>query len=668
MTRISLPSIISERLVTRFQGVAAGTSSSSNTLSGSASSASTLRDGLRLGARTYGTAVQGLNSLLSFVNLSQSTLKELSSITEKLITVAERAGQAGTGSDARGQLERKFRELAKVFQETVSSSVVGEKNYLDRDGLIELFKTLGLDSSAAGGVANLFEKFRVSDEDSALASEHLKAKRPIQIPAGAYQTVSTPSGDGTYNPEVSHPTDAAPQSVQQSDLNGDGLIDLIANGGSSVSILMGNGDGTFQSGAQYSTQVGVSGSVTRDINRDGITDVVVVGGEGRVDVVIGNGDGSFKERVSYDAGIGSDVTAEDFNDDGYADLAITLAGEDKIGVLFGNGDGSFGSMTRIDAGIGDSPAHVASADFNGDGAKDLVVSNEGSGTVNIYIGNRDGSFKGGVSFGVGTTPSDITTSDFNGDGWEDFVVSTQDAGGNVRVFLGNGDASFRAPLSLQAGDSPSQSLAKDLNGDGVLDLLVANSAQFGGTPGVSVFLGNGDGTFQASTSYAAGISNAFSIAANDFTGDGVTDIALGSGDSTVRVLTGNPGQPSVRITGISSKEYDGIFDTARSLRSRPDAYRILADLKELRSQIQTNMKTLETAAQFVKENISLVRQTGFAFLELSDQLNGNEDAKQVASQLQTLVRKGGSSGLSQLENLESITVAALTIDSSSISK
>ena len=74
---------------------------------------------------------------------------------------------------------------------------------------------------------------------------------------------------------------------------------------------------------------------------------------------------------------------------------------------------------------------------------------------------------------------------------------------DVRVLLGNGDGTFQ-PAQVYAVDSPDSQptfvAVGDVNGDGVLDLAVTNV-----TSGMlDIFLGNGDGTFQAAQSYAVG--------------------------------------------------------------------------------------------------------------------------------------------------------------------
>ncbi|HYY96905.1 MAG TPA: FG-GAP-like repeat-containing protein, partial [Pyrinomonadaceae bacterium] len=105
----------------------------------------------------------------------------------------------------------------------------------------------------------------------------------------------------------------------------------------------------------------------------------------------------------------------------------------------------------------------------------------------------------------------------------------------------NATADFGATLLVNA-TNPSQSIAAvvagDFNGDGKIDL--AASYRFGN--GVSILLGNGDGTFQAERRVAlAGTTDV--MVAGDFDGDGKLDLALPNPDSVnnafVAVLFGN---------------------------------------------------------------------------------------------------------------------------------
>src|SRR5207245_11812489 len=99
-----------------------------------------------------------------------------------------------------------------------------------------------------------------------------------------------------------------------------------------------------------------------------------------------------------------------------------------------------------------------------------------------------------------------------------------------RVLLGNGDGTFQAAQSFAAGTSPYSLAVGDLNGDGRPDLAVANYGSYPTWEGtVSVLLGIGDGTFQAAQSFAAG-TNPYFLAMGDLNGDGRLDLAVANGD------------------------------------------------------------------------------------------------------------------------------------------
>jgi hypothetical protein len=62
--------------------------------------------------------------------------------------------------------------------------------------------------------------------------------------------------------------------------------------------------------------------------------------------------------------------------------------------------------------------------------------------------------------------------------------------------------------------------AGDANGDGTLDLFVANLA------GISVLLGNGDGTFQNPVTSGGSFFQPSSLAVADYNEDGIADVVL----------------------------------------------------------------------------------------------------------------------------------------------
>jgi hypothetical protein len=74
--------------------------------------------------------------------------------------------------------------------------------------------------------------------------------------------------------------------------------------------------------------------------------------------------------------------------------------------------------------------------MNGDGWPDIVVTNLGSNTIGMLLGNRYHTFQPQVTYATAGEPNGIVIADFNGDGRPDIAV-TSISSNSVRVFLNN---------------------------------------------------------------------------------------------------------------------------------------------------------------------------------------------------------------------------------------
>lgn len=332
------------------------------------------------------------------------------------------------------------------------------------------------------------------------------------------------------------------------DFNKDGIPDLaIANPNSStVSVLLGNGDGTFQTqsaGTANPVGAGPDSLAVADLNGDGNLDIAVLSrgvsipstwttalwAGGSVSVLLGNGDGTFQSAVEIAdtpatveiQSLGaSRIVAPDLNKDGKPDLVVSGFEANAVSILLGRGDGSFAAPITYPAGV--SPEGIAAGDFNNDGNPDLMVANL-AGTGTLLIGNGDGTFKSQP--GTDSYSSTLIAVDLNRDG-------NLDAIGGKQVWLGNGDGTFQyspdLALPLLSTYGVSGIAAADFTGDGILDLAVGGTQwiRWGGNFGfVSILIGNGNGTFQTPEPYFLGALNGLSgMAIADFDRDGKLDI------------------------------------------------------------------------------------------------------------------------------------------------
>ena len=318
------------------------------------------------------------------------------------------------------------------------------------------------------------------------------------------------------------------------DVNNDGNLDLVVVNevNSKVcSVLLGNGDGTFQPALTFHTGGRPIDVAAGDFNLDGNQDLAIAdfppgAGVGTLELFLGNGDGTFTRSASYQLGLGTRrIVASDFNGDGKLDVAVTDTMRGNVLVFFGNGDGTLQPATGYTVPGG--AYGILAGDLNGDGHPDLVITNNKK-SIFIFLNQDNGSFLSVASYQAGEYTTFGTIADLNHDGKADLAF-TSGSTNEVTIFLGNGDGTFTTGNSYStspAGTGPSLVVAADFNLDGNLDLVVEDYGS-----DAALFYGNGDGTFQSAVpvnvlGYQAG------LAAADFDKNGAPDLAVLTGAST----------------------------------------------------------------------------------------------------------------------------------------
>src|SRR5579871_6986492 len=134
--------------------------------------------------------------------------------------------------------------------------------------------------------------------------------------------------------------------------------------------------------------------------------------------------------------------------------------------------------------------------------------------------------------------SPAAAGDFNGDGKTDLALASS-ASSNVFILLGNGDGTFQAPTTFAVPNLLQSLAVADFNGDGKADIVTADPGS-----GVNILLGKGDGTFQAAVPYtvnpgAGSGSQAAFVLVGDFNGDGKPDVVtINANSSTLSTLLG----------------------------------------------------------------------------------------------------------------------------------
>jgi Flp pilus assembly secretin CpaC len=260
--------------------------------------------------------------------------------------------------------------------------------------------------------------------------------------------------------------------------------------------------------------------------------------------------GGILPSVSYNVGIGPvAITSADFRNVGLQDLAVVNEIDNTLTILQNQGVGLFlqaGQPISLGAARTTAPTiapSIASAVLTTSGFHDLVVTDPVANTVEILLSNGDDTFKQatGSPITVGQQPSSIVLGDFNADGNQDFAV-TNFKDSTLSLFLGNGDGTFKqatgSPFPLPTTTTgPIAMTSGDFNSDGNLDLALVNET----TNNVTILLGNGNASFSLATGSPFAVGKfPVAIASADLNGDSHADIVVvNQVDNTISVLLGN---------------------------------------------------------------------------------------------------------------------------------
>jgi hypothetical protein len=398
------------------------------------------------------------------------------------------------------------------------------------------------------------------------------------VTVGPVGLVSIAKGfcDGTFNTVGTFEIGAGEElaSVALADMNGDGHLDVVAAGAffgpggvfgqeatNLVTVLHGDGHGSLGLPHIYRSEPSMFGLALADLNGDGHPDVIVASLDtDTASVFLNDGHGGLPgpagEYIGYQDSAGSfgalnapstDFFVRDIDGDGKPDLAL-IESEQFTGspweltVMLNDGTGHFGPAIRSPiVNPPNVPFGYAMADFRNSGRPDFLTYEfnpitETQPTVLLAPNLGQGKFGPPVTTPI--NPSLISefailaAGDFNGDGKQDFILAARAPSGanmQVTVFLGNGDGTFQQGVTqtfatgASLASNASIIFTGDFNHDGKLDVLVGVFDNQEGTLNHNVYelLGNGDGTFQPSKTV---FQNFGSFTVADLNHDGLPDI------------------------------------------------------------------------------------------------------------------------------------------------
>lgn len=284
--------------------------------------------------------------------------------------------------------------------------------------------------------------------------------------------------------------ESIPRYVVCGDFDGDGDIDAATSnwnareddppgyGGGSLTVLLNDGSGVLTLTEEH-LFLRTSCLDVADLNGDGILDLIashwdpLVGssGPGIATVLKGNGDGMFVEVADVPIGnLPRGIDVGDLDNDGDIDFAVSNMGSDDSVTVVEN-LGNFDFAVRTSLLEGSTPRFLAIGDVTGDGLSDISVVHKVPNTMLVYKNDENFDFS---LFGVYPTadnPHSIAVADINGDCSLDVIVSH--VGDNVvHLHRNNGSGVFER-TEIDSLHGPAHVIAADVHDDGKPDVLTA---------------------------------------------------------------------------------------------------------------------------------------------------------------------------------------------------
>ncbi len=312
---------------------------------------------------------------------------------------------------------------------------------------------------------------------------------------------------------------------------------------------------TFRNSARLAVTVGTDGPqaiALGDVNKDSWPDILFVDFDAdQVGVLLNDREGGFgTDAGRFDTGPGPVAVATgDFDRDGNLDIVTVNFDNRTVTVWYGDGLGAFQGRQDYSVkseGEDELPVAVAVEDYNNDQIPDLAVLKD----TLVYLLKSNGNSRTFTPFAPAAIRTRsrggfaITTGQFDGNSFPDLAISNEGSD-NVSVFLGQGDGTFRGARLLNTGSGPAGIVTGDWDVDATEDIAVVDSFELGDL-NVSLLYGNGDGTFQERVETTAQ-TDSVAIAAADLDSSGRLDFAVTmvtTGQFNVFVLLYDPSDPS----------------------------------------------------------------------------------------------------------------------------
>ncbi len=247
-------------------------------------------------------------------------------------------------------------------------------------------------------------------------------------------------------------------------LNGDNLVDVAVNNWltNETVLFLGLGKLKFSEQTVLSFAEDSVHIQFLDVNNDHLSDVAISSAKDKtLQILEGDGLGNFSFSQALPLyHLPSEIVKANFRSASSADLVIADAGAQLFSLILNKNDGNF--YDEIIYGLKQGTRTVLCGDLNGDKLSDMMLLSANGTSYEIIWNSQSNITREGqeISFAAGLHPTNLSVMDLNKDGSDDIVVCNENSS-SVSLFLSSKSTYFSGQITLE---TPEQPLAVSLYG------------------------------------------------------------------------------------------------------------------------------------------------------------------------------------------------------------
>lgn len=329
---------------------------------------------------------------------------------------------------------------------------------------------------------------------------------------------------------------ASIRGLDASDINGDGMTDLVAVQGDDAVLGILEGD----TGTSFTTVMDTidvrnpccySKIALNDLDKDGFPDAIVTDAStsGGLDILINqqNGRFSYKETIELKTlSAVREIVQADFSGDGLPDIAINRH-FGQTSLFYNNGEG--GLSEEIEIVTPDNGMYtymgITAGDFDNSGTTDLAHVSEDGIFISFFGPDSANPVQNRIELQIESFSRNIEAGDMNNDGYTDILTSHS-------ILFNTGNGRDYDKVELSSGEDPAAVALADMDRDGHTDIIIADRIE----RKLYLLRNDGEGSFdvdqtlelEENLTTGGATPVPYDLVIKDYNADGMPDIAAGS--------------------------------------------------------------------------------------------------------------------------------------------